>query len=222
MLIGHDGHDEVIGTMGEAPEAIVLVETPEDVDRLEIADPTQAGLPDADDALGRRRQSDHRPAASERFPQIANPPKEDICYATQNRQEAVQAAVARGRRGAGAGQPEQLEQPAAGRAGARERRAGLSDRRLGRHRPGLVPRRRDGAGHGRRQRAGIGGRGLRRVPPQALRRHGRIAHGARGGSLLPAAARITLARGQRRCLPSRRLKPFRDACGPRLSGPSNR
>ncbi len=88
ILIGHAGHDEVIGTMGEAPEAIVLVETPEDVDRLEVADTsklayltqTTLSVDDANRIITRLRQ---------RFPQIHNPPKEDICYATQNRQEAV-------------------------------------------------------------------------------------------------------------------------------------
>jgi 4-hydroxy-3-methylbut-2-enyl diphosphate reductase len=87
-LIGHEGHDEVIGTMGEAPEAIVLVETPEDVDRLEIADEnrvayltqTTLSLDDATRIIARLR---------ERFPNIVSPPTEDICYATQNRQEAV-------------------------------------------------------------------------------------------------------------------------------------
>lgn len=88
LLIGHEGHDEVIGTMGEAPEAIVLVESPEDVDRLELADcpklayltQTTLSVDDANRIIDRLR---------ERFPQIIGPPKEDICYATQNRQEAV-------------------------------------------------------------------------------------------------------------------------------------
>jgi 4-hydroxy-3-methylbut-2-enyl diphosphate reductase len=88
VLIGHQGHDEVIGTMGEAPEAIVLVENTEEVDRLEfpegskLAYLTQTTL-SVDDAtrIIRRLQ--------ERFPWIEGPPKEDICYATQNRQEAV-------------------------------------------------------------------------------------------------------------------------------------
>jgi 4-hydroxy-3-methylbut-2-enyl diphosphate reductase len=88
VLIGHEGHDEVIGTMGEAPEAIVLVETPEDVDRLafgperKLAYLTQTTLSvdDANRIINRLR---------ERFPQVEGPPKEDICYATQNRQEAV-------------------------------------------------------------------------------------------------------------------------------------
>ena len=88
VLIGHEGHDEVVGTMGEAPEAIVLVESEEEVDRLEfpadaqIAYLTQTTL-SVDDAsrIIRRLES--------RFPQITSPPKQDICYATQNRQEAV-------------------------------------------------------------------------------------------------------------------------------------
>lgn len=88
VLIGHEGHDEVIGTMGEAPESIVLVETPEDVDRLHPADETKLAyltqttlsVDDANRIIRRLR---------ERFPKIANPPKDDICYATQNRQEAV-------------------------------------------------------------------------------------------------------------------------------------
>ena len=88
VLIGHEGHDEVIGTMGEAPEAIVLVESPEDVDRLDIGassklaylTQTTLSVDDANRIIARLKQ---------RFPQIEGPPKEDICYATQNRQEAV-------------------------------------------------------------------------------------------------------------------------------------
>ena len=88
FLIGHEGHDEVIGTMGEAPEAMVLVETEEEVDLLDI--PTDAkvayltqttlSVDDANRIIARLRQ---------RFTNLVNPPKEDICYATQNRQEAV-------------------------------------------------------------------------------------------------------------------------------------
>lgn len=88
VLIGHEGHDEVVGTMGEAPEAILLVESPEDVDTLQIADEskiayltqTTLSVDDANRIIARLKQ---------RFPQIVGPPKEDICYATQNRQEAV-------------------------------------------------------------------------------------------------------------------------------------
>lgn len=88
VLIGHEGHDEVIGTMGEAPEAIVLVDSPEEVDRLEVPagsklaylTQTTLSVDDANRIINRLKQ---------RFPEIVGPPKEDICYATQNRQEAV-------------------------------------------------------------------------------------------------------------------------------------
>lgn len=88
LLIGHEGHDEVIGTMGEAPEAIILVEDEQQVDQLEFSPETKLAyltqttlsVDDANRIIGRLR---------ERFPWIEAPPKEDICYATQNRQEAV-------------------------------------------------------------------------------------------------------------------------------------
>jgi len=88
FLIGHEGHDEVIGTMGEAPESMILVETEEDVDQLDtpndakVAYLTQTTLSvdDANRIIARLRA---------RFTNLVNPPKEDICYATQNRQEAV-------------------------------------------------------------------------------------------------------------------------------------
>ncbi|MCC7418840.1 MAG: 4-hydroxy-3-methylbut-2-enyl diphosphate reductase [Planctomycetaceae bacterium] len=88
VLIGHEGHDEVIGTMGEAPESITLVETPEEVDELrfpegaKIAYLTQTTL--SVDEAGRVIA-----ALKRRFPRIEAPPKDDICYATTNRQEAV-------------------------------------------------------------------------------------------------------------------------------------
>ncbi len=88
ILIGHAGHDEVLGTMGEAPEAIVLVETEEDVERLVVPDPsrvayltqTTLSVDEASRIVDRLRQ---------RFPAIVGPPRDDICYATQNRQAAV-------------------------------------------------------------------------------------------------------------------------------------
>jgi 4-hydroxy-3-methylbut-2-enyl diphosphate reductase len=93
LLIGHEGHDEVIGTMGEAPEAIILVESPGDVATLKVADEskvayltqTTLSVDDANRIIRRLK---------ERFPAIASPPKEDICYATQNRQEAVSVLAA--------------------------------------------------------------------------------------------------------------------------------
>ncbi len=88
VLIGHEGHDEVIGTMGEAPESITLVETPRAVDDLPFADDakiayltqTTLSVSEAEAIISRLRQ---------RFPNIHCPPKDDICYATTNRQEAI-------------------------------------------------------------------------------------------------------------------------------------
>jgi 4-hydroxy-3-methylbut-2-enyl diphosphate reductase len=88
VLIGHAGHEEVEGTMGEAPEHIVLVETEEDVDRLEVDDPdklayisqTTLSVDETRAIIARLR---------ERFPNITGPRTDDICYATTNRQAAV-------------------------------------------------------------------------------------------------------------------------------------
>ena len=88
VLIGHDGHEEVEGTMGEAPDRIVLVESVEDVDRLEVEDPTRIAfitqttlsVDETQGVIERLR---------ERFPAIVSPRTDDICYATTNRQAAV-------------------------------------------------------------------------------------------------------------------------------------
>ena len=93
ILIGHEGHDEVIGTMGEAPDRMVLVETAEDVaaltinpDKIAYLTQTTLSVDDANVVIAALRA---------KFPQIANPPKDDICYATQNRQEAVRELATR-------------------------------------------------------------------------------------------------------------------------------
>jgi 4-hydroxy-3-methylbut-2-enyl diphosphate reductase len=92
ILIGHKDHDEVIGTLGEAPESTILVSSPEDVDRLNIKDPerisfiTQTTL-----SLDETREIVER--LKERFPKIQGPAAQDICYATENRQLAVKAVV---------------------------------------------------------------------------------------------------------------------------------
>jgi 4-hydroxy-3-methylbut-2-en-1-yl diphosphate reductase len=90
VLIGHKDHDEVIGTLGEVPERTFLVETLEDVDRLDLPDPTRVryltqttlSLDETRDIIERLR---------ERFPRMQGPPAQDICYATENRQMAVKA-----------------------------------------------------------------------------------------------------------------------------------
>ena len=88
VLIGHAGHEEVEGTMGEAPENIVLVESEEDVERLEVPDPervayisqTTLSVDETRSVINRLRR---------RFPAIVGPRTDDICYATTNRQAAV-------------------------------------------------------------------------------------------------------------------------------------
>ncbi len=88
VLIGHSGHEEVEGTMGEAPDRMVLVESEADVDALEVADPsriayisqTTLSVEETRSIIARLR---------ERFPGIIGPRTDDICYATTNRQAAV-------------------------------------------------------------------------------------------------------------------------------------
>jgi 4-hydroxy-3-methylbut-2-enyl diphosphate reductase len=88
VLIGHDGHEEVEGTMGEAPEHIVLVETEADVDALEVADPEKlAYVSQTTLSVDETRAIINR--LRERFPAIVGPRTDDICYATTNRQAAV-------------------------------------------------------------------------------------------------------------------------------------
>jgi 4-hydroxy-3-methylbut-2-en-1-yl diphosphate reductase len=92
VLIGHKDHDEVIGTLGEVPNCSYLVETVEDVDHLELPDPTRVryltqttlSLDECRDIIARLK---------ERFPLIEGPPAQDICYATENRQMAVKAVA---------------------------------------------------------------------------------------------------------------------------------
>ncbi|MDX1968794.1 MAG: 4-hydroxy-3-methylbut-2-enyl diphosphate reductase [Planctomycetaceae bacterium] len=88
LLIGHEGHDEVIGTMGEAPASITLVETPEDIARLDF--PPDAKLAYLTQTTLSVEEAGRVIAAlKSKYPNIASPPKEDICYATTNRQDAV-------------------------------------------------------------------------------------------------------------------------------------
>lgn len=88
LLIGHAGHEEVEGTMGHAPERTILVGSPDDADRIEVDDPenlvwisqTTLSVDETMETVRRLR---------ERFPKLQDPPSDDICYATQNRQVAI-------------------------------------------------------------------------------------------------------------------------------------
>jgi 4-hydroxy-3-methylbut-2-enyl diphosphate reductase len=93
VLIGHAGHEEVEGTMGEAPDRIVLVETEADVDALEVEDPDKlAYISQTTLSVDETRQIIVR--LRERFPAITGPRTDDICYATTNRQAAVKQMAA--------------------------------------------------------------------------------------------------------------------------------
>ncbi len=88
VLVGHDGHEEVEGTMGEAPDQIVLVQSEEDVEGLEVTDPERiAYVTQTTLAVGETSAILER--LRERFPNIVGPRTDDICYATTNRQAAV-------------------------------------------------------------------------------------------------------------------------------------
>jgi 4-hydroxy-3-methylbut-2-en-1-yl diphosphate reductase len=88
LLIGHEGHEEVVGTAGEAPDNVTVVGGPDDVANVEVRDPskvvwlsqTTLSVDETMETVGRLR---------EKFPQMQDPPSDDICYATQNRQLAV-------------------------------------------------------------------------------------------------------------------------------------
>jgi len=94
VLIGHEGHQEVVGTMGQAREAIMLVETPEDVAGLDIAPGEDiAYITQTTLSMDETRSVVER--LRERFPMLEQPKSDDICYATQNRQDAVKVLAER-------------------------------------------------------------------------------------------------------------------------------
>jgi 4-hydroxy-3-methylbut-2-enyl diphosphate reductase len=93
VLIGHAGHVEVEGTMGQAPEHMHLVQSVEDVEALEVRDPTRLGCV-TQTTLSVDDTRDILDALVRRFPEISLPRKDDICYATQNRQNAVKELTA--------------------------------------------------------------------------------------------------------------------------------
>jgi 4-hydroxy-3-methylbut-2-enyl diphosphate reductase len=93
VMIGHEGHVEVEGTMGQAPESMHLVETVEDVAKLRVKNPDRLGCV-TQTTLSVDDTRDVLEALAKRFPQINLPKRDDICYATQNRQDAVKELAA--------------------------------------------------------------------------------------------------------------------------------
>lgn len=94
LLIGHEGHEEVVGTMGEAPEAITLVENPADADTVEV-DPDREVIWLSQTTLSVDETMETVERLRQRLPNLNSPPSDDICYATQNRQAAVKAIAQR-------------------------------------------------------------------------------------------------------------------------------
>ena len=93
LLIGHEGHEEVEGTAGEAPEHITIVNGPEDVDTVVVNDPTKVvWLSQTTLSVDETMETVRR--LRERFPLLQDPPSDDICYATQNRQVAIKKVAA--------------------------------------------------------------------------------------------------------------------------------
>jgi 4-hydroxy-3-methylbut-2-enyl diphosphate reductase len=90
LLIGHEGHEEVVGTMGEAPEAMTLVESPEDATTVSV-DPQRPLVWLSQTTLSVDETLETVDLLKERFPHLQSPPSDDICYATQNRQLAVKS-----------------------------------------------------------------------------------------------------------------------------------
>jgi 4-hydroxy-3-methylbut-2-en-1-yl diphosphate reductase len=93
LLIGHDGHEEVVGTTGEAPEHVTLVDGPDAVDSVHVPDPDRVAWL-SQTTLSVDETDETVRALRDRFPALLDPPSDDICYATQNRQEAVKLVAA--------------------------------------------------------------------------------------------------------------------------------
>lgn len=87
VLIGHEGHEEVVGTMGEAPNDITLVQTPAEAETVHLSSDKLVWLSQTTLSVDETMQT--VAALSQRFPNLVSPPSDDICYATQNRQAAV-------------------------------------------------------------------------------------------------------------------------------------
>ena len=162
LLIGHEGHDEVAGTLGEAPDAIRLVQDAAEVERLDLPDDakvayltqTTLSVDDAEVIICGPAQA---------FPAHCRPQarRHLLCHAKSAR--SGQGAAARSRPGAGGRQSKQLQQPAPGRAGPQPQQARLSGGWRARDSAELAARRSNRAHHGRGQCAGRRGAGTGRV-----------------------------------------------------------
>ena len=195
VLIGHAGHPEVVGTLGQLPPgAATLIETAQDAARLHAARPAAARLHHPDHPFGRRYRRHRRHPEGSASPTSSGRSKEDICYATTNRQEAVKAIAGalrpadRGRR------PQQLQLAAAGRGGRARRLPQGAAGAAGRRHP-LGPVR--GHRHARRHRRRLGARAAgrpRSSTPSAPASTSRSRAWSPGRSGSPSTCRASCAR----------------------------
>ena len=220
LLVGHAGHPEVVGTLGQLPQgSIILVQTPEDIATLSVRDEANlAYVTQTTLSLDDTKQMVDK--LHERFPLIVGPQREDICYATTNRQEAVKRIAPDRRRADRGGLVEFVE--LATPQGSR-RALGLPDLppRAARRgcRVGAVQGHQDARYHGRGVRAGSAGRGDHGRLRRALRSRGRDRVDGRRERVLPAAARAA-AGGVEFCGASRVIASSSEATQGRVSNVS--
>ncbi len=125
LLIGHEGHEEVVGTAGEAPEHVQVVDNPDAVDNVTVRDPNKViWLSQTTLSVDETMETVRR--LRDKFPTLQDPPSDDICYATQNRQVAVKAMAPEVRTGDRGGFAQLVELGAAGRGGPRRRLGGFA------------------------------------------------------------------------------------------------
>ncbi len=166
ILIGHQGHEEVEGTTGEAPESIILVQTADEVDEIEVPDPnrvafitqTTLSVDETAEIIARLRR---------RFPAIVSSKSDDICYATTNRQIAVKQLARECELVLVIGSTNSSNSQPAGRGRPRARRRLPPDRQPHPGSRGVARGRRDGRHHLRGQRPRGAGRAAGRVLPPA-------------------------------------------------------
>ena len=168
VLVGHDGHEEVEGTTGEAPENIVLVENEEDVEALEVADPERVAYI-TQTTLSVDETSSIIAALKRKFPKMTGPKTDDICYATTNRQQAVKELAKAMRPGPRDRLDELIELRAAGGGRARARRRLPPDRLRPPGPRGMAGGRGDRRHHIRRERPRRARHRARRDVPRAGR-----------------------------------------------------
>ena len=173
ILIGHAGHEEVEGTSGQAPDRTILVQSIEEAERVEVPDPSRLSYL-TQTTLSVDETNQIVDALRSRFPEIQGPPREDICYATQNRQDAVKEVARRADVVLVIGSPQLLELEPAGRGQPGARHPRLSGGRRDRGRPRLAGGSRCGGADVRRLRAGA----AREQDARVARRQGLRSGGA--------------------------------------------